>query len=98
MSERDYRLVSEDGVAPASESQREQDSWPAAETTVDALIFSLRSRGMAALDEPITRQRLSELSKAQAAEVIVRLHRLRGKYPKVCDRLIIKVGEVYEAG
>jgi hypothetical protein len=76
--------------------KRRSEQHCAPETTVDALMFSLRSRGMAALDEPITKKRLSELSKAQAADVIVRLHRLRGKYPKVCDRLIVKVREAYE--
>jgi hypothetical protein len=103
VTDRDYRLVSQDGVASASDLQRDQDAWHrkrqqgAPETTVDALMFSLRSRGLEALSEPITQQRLSELSKAQAAEIIVRLHRLRGKYPKVCDRLIVRVGEIYEA-
>jgi hypothetical protein len=51
---------------------------------------------VAALNEPITRQRLSELSKSQFAEVGVRLHRLRAKYPTITDQVIAKVGEYYD--
>jgi hypothetical protein len=99
------RAVSEAGVAPASELQRDQDNWArkrherhgAPEMTVDAVIFSLRSRGMAALSEPITRQWLSELSRPQIADVGVRLHRLRAKYPTVTDQVIIEIGKYYEA-
>jgi hypothetical protein len=101
---RDYRLVSRDGVASAAELQREQDAMirrhrehGAPETTVDALMFSLRSRGLAALDEPDTGRRLSELSRSQVAQVVVRLNRLRAKYPNINDKLIGKIGEVYEA-
>lgn len=105
MSERDYRLVSEDGVAPPAELQRFQDNelrkrrqqHGAPETTLDALMFSLLSRGVAALSEPITKQRLSELSKDQVADIGMRLHGLRAKYPTVTDQLIVKIGEYYEA-
>jgi hypothetical protein len=105
MGERDYRLVSEDGVASPSEMQRDQDNavrryreqHGAPETTVDAVIFSLRSRGIAALSEPTTKERLSELSKSQLADVAVRLHRLRAKYPTITDQVIIKIGDYYEA-
>ena len=77
-----------------SEPHREQRGAP--ETTVDAVIFSLRSRGMATLNDPITRQRLSELSKAQIAEVGVRIHRLRAKYPTITDQVIVEIGKYYE--
>jgi hypothetical protein len=105
MGERDYRLVSEVGVASPAELERDQsammrkqrEQYGAPETTVDAVIFALRSRGMAALNEPITKQRLSELSKPQLAEVGVRLHRLRAKYPTITDQVIIKIGDYYEA-
>ena len=105
MGERDYRLVAEDGVASPAELQRDQDNalrryrdqHGAAETTVDALMFSLCQRGVAALSEPTTKQRLSELSKSQLADVAVRLHRLRVKYPTITDQVIIKIGDYYEA-
>jgi hypothetical protein len=96
--EQDYRLVTTDGVASAAELQRLQDKWMrernhgAPEVTVDALMFSLRSRGVTALSEPDTKRRLSELNKDQIAEVVVRLHRLRAKYPAVTDELIKTIG------
>jgi hypothetical protein len=98
------RIVSTDGVASAAELQRDQDAalrkyrqqHGAAETTVDALMYSLRSRGIAALNEADTKRRLLELSKPQIANVIVRLDRLRAKYPAVTDRLINTIGLVYE--
>ena len=49
----------------------------AAASTVEALMFSLRERGVQALDEPDTRQRLSQLSDDQLAEVGTRLQRLK---------------------
>jgi hypothetical protein len=48
----------------------------AALTTVEALMFSLRPRGTAALRERNTRRRLSELSNEQAIAVGNRLQRL----------------------
>jgi hypothetical protein len=40
----------------------------AAESTVEALMFSLQQRGFGALDEPDTRRRLSELDDEQVIE------------------------------
>jgi hypothetical protein len=41
----------------------------ARQLTVEALMFSLRSRGTQALEEPATKRRLSELSDQQVIEV-----------------------------
>jgi hypothetical protein len=49
----------------------------AAQSTVEALMFSLRSRGIKALDEPDTQLRISELSEQQLHEVGGRLQRLK---------------------
>lgn len=49
----------------------------AAPATVEAIMFSLRSRGTAALLEPDCRCRLSELNEQQALEVAVRLQKLK---------------------
>lgn len=49
----------------------------AAVSTVDALMFSLRSRGTAALTEPDTQRRLTDLSDDQLIEVGSRLQKLR---------------------
>jgi hypothetical protein len=48
----------------------------AAASTVEALMYSLRERGVKALDEPDTQRRISELSEEQLHEVGGRLQRL----------------------
>jgi hypothetical protein len=53
----------------------------AAESTVDALMWDLKTLGIAALAGENCRQRLSELSEAQLVKVIERLFYVRGKYP-----------------
>jgi hypothetical protein len=49
----------------------------ALEVTVEALIYSLRERGVKALDEISTKRRLSELSDQQVIEVGDRLQKLK---------------------
>jgi hypothetical protein len=49
----------------------------AAPATVEALMFSLRLRGVGALGESDTRRRLSELNAAQLREVALRLRKLK---------------------
>jgi hypothetical protein len=49
----------------------------AAQSTVEALMFSLRELGTKALDEPDTQRRISELSEEQLHEVGARLQRLK---------------------
>jgi hypothetical protein len=48
----------------------------AADSTVEALMFSLRGRGVRALAEPDTKRRLAELSDEQVIEVGARLRTL----------------------
>jgi hypothetical protein len=72
-------------VASASELQAMYDAalrkqrklYGAAPTTVEALMYSLRSRGTAALSEPNCQRRLSELNERQLYEVAVRLQKLK---------------------
>ena len=62
----------------------------AAAMTVEALMYSLRERGIKALAEPDTRRRLSQLSDAQAIEVGNRLQRLKphiGRGPWSADEV-----------
>jgi hypothetical protein len=54
-----------------------RDGAPAA--TTEALMFSLRERGVQTLSEPDTQRRLSELNDAQLREVAVRLQKLKAK-------------------
>jgi hypothetical protein len=49
----------------------------AADSTLEVLAFSLRERGVQALEEPDTRRRLRELSDTQLLEVATRLQRLK---------------------
>jgi hypothetical protein len=49
----------------------------AAPTTVEALMYSLRERGISALAEPDCQRRLSELSDGQLREVAVRLQKFK---------------------
>jgi hypothetical protein len=49
----------------------------AAGSTIEALMFSLRERGVRALDEPNTRRRLSLLNDGELLEVGARLQRLK---------------------
>jgi hypothetical protein len=67
----------------------------AANSTVDALVYSLRQRGCVALAERDTRRRIAALSTRQIREVIARLMRLRarGHYPAITDELICQLGE-----
>jgi hypothetical protein len=56
----------------------------APQQTVEALMLSLRSRGIKALEEAATRRRLSELSDQQVVEVGNRLQRLRPEIARAC--------------
>ena len=49
----------------------------AAQSTVEALVYSLRWRGIKALDEPDTQRRISELSEEQLHDVGARLQALK---------------------
>ena len=62
----------------------------AAASTVEALMYSLRERGTAALEEPDTKRRLSQCSDAQVIEVGDRLQRLKphiGRGPWSADEV-----------
>jgi hypothetical protein len=73
---------------------RELNSAPcAAASTVEALMFSLRERGAAALSEADCRHRLADLSSVQIREVIARLMKLRSRYPAITDDLLFLLGE-----
>lgn len=54
----------------------------AAASTVEALMYSLREHGTAALDEPPTKRRIRQLSEQQLHEVAQRLERLKPKIAK----------------
>jgi hypothetical protein len=67
--------------------------WPrAAQSTVDAVAYELRTYGLPQLAKPATQARLSDLSNAQVRHIIACLIRLRPKYPTITDDLLLKLG------
>jgi len=61
--------------------------------TVEALVYELRTHGLAALKRPNCLRRLSDVSTAQLRDLIAMLIRLRPKYPTITDDLLLKLGE-----
>jgi len=81
MTERNYRLVASPGELQA------------AQATIEALMLSLRGRGITALAEENTQRRLADLSIGQVHEVIKRLDKLRPRYSEITDELIAVLWE-----
>lgn len=66
----------------------------AAQTTLDALIQSFRENGIEAFGQTHNDIRLEDLSPRQVDNLIVRLHRIRDRYPKITDDLLMMLGEL----
>jgi hypothetical protein len=49
------------------------------QTVVDAIIYSVRSRGIAALEEPNIKERLASCDAAATKQIRERIERMRGK-------------------
>jgi hypothetical protein len=72
-----WRLCREaDQRAQKSETSRRREVG-APQPTIDALMYSLRERGIKALKESDTKRRLAQLSDQQTVEVGARLQRLK---------------------
>jgi hypothetical protein len=82
--------AAQDDEEPEPEPERSKN---AAESTVEALMHSLRERGVAALSDRGCLDRLADLSSTQVRDVITRLIALRPRYPSITDELIFKLGE-----
>lgn len=67
----------------------------AAQSTVGALLFSLRARGISALGEADTQERLARLSPAQMVECIGRIAKHRNHYPDA-DELLVAFADILE--
>jgi len=102
----DYRDLSP-GFAAAclqvdAENWHRQNGMPAprkiergtAQTTVEALMYELRESGLDALKAPNARRRLGDLSQKQHREVLARLVKLRPRYPKITDELLVHIEEL----
>jgi hypothetical protein len=61
----------------------------APQSTYDALLYELRTYGLAQLNKPNCLRRLSALSSDQLNELIAALLRLRPKYPAITDELLL---------
>jgi hypothetical protein len=87
------RLLNDNGSlerAWAELNQRRLDGAP--RVTVEALVYELRTRGLAAFEHPNCLRRLSDVSTPQLRDVIARLIRLRSKYGSITDDLLLKLG------
>lgn len=60
----------------------------AAESTVEAVRYELRTFGMAQMKKPRTQARLADLNADQMADVIASLRRMQPRYPAITDELI----------
>jgi len=62
--------------------------------TVEAVMYELRESGLDALKAPNARRRLGDLSRKQHREVLARLIKLRPRYPKITDGLLVHIEEL----
>jgi hypothetical protein len=70
----------------------------APKSTVDALMYSLRQRGVAAIAEPDTRRRISQLNETQLREASARLQRFDPKIARPWTAEdVIRLLELWEA-
>ena len=65
----------------------------AARGTCDALLYELRTYGVAQLSNPSCRRRLADLSTNQMRDLIESLLRLRSQYAAITDELIGVLGD-----
>jgi hypothetical protein len=62
--------------------------YAAAPTTVEAIMYALRTYGSNALKTGHNAARLAELSDKQLSDVIARLEKLRATYPAIDNHLL----------
>lgn len=74
--------------------RKRREQYGAAPTTVEAVMYELRTKGTVALKAPNCQRRLSDLSPTQVRTVIERLEGLRPKYPAITDDLLLQIAEL----
>jgi hypothetical protein len=71
------RIVARDGVASAAELQAVYDAAraqrPTSQPTIEAVLYCVRARGLAALKEPANIERLSRCDAAALAQIDARM-------------------------
>ena len=73
--------------------RRQREAYGAAPTTVEALMYELRTDGVRALATPNCQRRLCDLSTIQVRGVIERLMRLRARYLAITDELLVALAD-----
>jgi hypothetical protein len=76
----------------AVEVEPKRKQLRAAESTVEAVIYALRTNGTAAIGG--NRERLIEVSPKQLEDIIVRLSGARQSYPSITDHLLDLLAEL----
>jgi hypothetical protein len=72
----------------------ERGDRPAPQATFDALLYELRTLGLAAFKNPSCRRRLADLSDPLLRELLAALIRTRARYPAITDELLIALDEI----
>jgi hypothetical protein len=97
-------MKKESKIASSGEMQADYEAalakrrkeFGAAPSTVEAVMYELRTYGLAATAGPNCQRRLSELSPDQVRDVIVRLDRLKANYSAITDDLLLALAELIE--
>jgi hypothetical protein len=72
----------------------ERNGRPAPQVTLDALLYELRTEGLAALENPSCRRRLADLSDGQLRDLMAALIRARTNCAAVTDELLVALDEI----
>jgi hypothetical protein len=89
------RLLGDDiSVDRAWRELNEAGGRPAPQSTADALLYQLRTHGLAAFHDPSCRCRLADLSVEQLREVMAALIRVRARFTGVTDELLIALDRI----
>jgi hypothetical protein len=87
-------LADEISLDRAWRELNDDGNQPAPQVTLDALIYELRTLGVAAFKNPSCRRRLADLSDLQLRELLAALIRTRARYPAITDELLIALDEI----
>jgi hypothetical protein len=74
--------------------QRARITRRAAETTVEAVRYELRTSGIAPLARPRTQIRLADFNAQQITEMVASLRRMLPRYPAITEELITAIEEL----
>lgn len=95
---KEFKIASAAELQADSEAalQKRRAEYGAAPSTIEAVMYELRTYGLAAIAGTNCQRRLADLSNAQLREVIERLDRLRPQYPAITDNLLLSLAELIE--